>query len=209
MTWLAATASLIALVLCQSLPAAAQTPAAGGRPATPDPGGAKLNDADRNFIHGAATGGMAEVELGKLAGSKGQSDPVKEFGHRMVEDHSKIDEQLAVIAKEAGATPPTQLDDEHKAIQKQLEGLSGPAFDRAYIDSQVGEHQTAVQLFEWEVDAGDNARLKSFAAATLPILFRHLEMARDVQTRTPLVAAAPPQSGSSPSPAPARPAQGK
>jgi putative membrane protein len=204
MRWLATTASLIALLLCQSLPAAAQTPPAGGRPAIPDPDSPKLNNADRNFIRDAAIGGIAEVELGKLAGSMSQSDPVQEFGRRMVEDHSKINEQLASIAKEAGATPPTAVDDEHKAIHKQLEGLSGPAFDRAYIDSQLNEHQTAVQLFEWELNAGDSARLKSFAAATLPTLFRHLEMARDIQMRTPLVVAVPPQTGDSPAPAPAR-----
>jgi putative membrane protein len=207
MTWFAAMASLMAFLLCQSVPSAAQT--AGERPATPPSGSPKLNDADRNFIRDAALGGMAELELGKLAGAKSQSDPVKEFARRMIEDHGKAHEELTGLGKEAGATLPTELDDEHKAIHKQLENLSGPAFDRGFIDSQTNDHQTAVQLFEWEVIAGDNARLKHFCATTLPTLFRHLEMARDIQMRTPLVTTSPPRTGEGPSPAPARTGQGK
>src|ERR1044071_9145575 len=42
--------------------------------------------ADHRFAMEAAMGGLAEVELGKVAASKGASDEVRQFGQRMVDD---------------------------------------------------------------------------------------------------------------------------
>jgi putative membrane protein len=190
--------------------AASAAMAQGGTPET------TLNQNDRNFVRDAAIGGMAEVELGKLAQNKGQSDAVKAFGRRMVEDHGKANEQLAGIAKEAGATLPDALDDEHKAIRTELERASGAVFERSYIDAQVVDHQKSVTLFEWYVNAGQNAKLKSFAADSLPTLMQHLEAATDLQAatpapqtmaRAPAPAAATGSSAPTPSPPPAAPVE--
>lgn len=48
----------------------------------------KLQRTDRNFISKAVEDNREEVELGKLAQGKASSDAVKQFGQRMVEDHS-------------------------------------------------------------------------------------------------------------------------
>ena len=48
--------------------------------------------ADKNFVVNAAIGGMTEVELGKLAASKGTSPMVKDFGSKMVDDHTKAND---------------------------------------------------------------------------------------------------------------------
>ena len=42
--------------------------------------------ADAAFVKKAGQGGMAEVELGKLATQKASSDDVKQFGQKMVDD---------------------------------------------------------------------------------------------------------------------------
>lgn len=87
--------------------------AQSGNPAfmTPETGPEQPNNADRVFVHAAAIGGMAEVELGELAEQKAQSQAVKEFGRRMVEDHGKANERLISIAKEAGIPVPHELDE--------------------------------------------------------------------------------------------------
>jgi putative membrane protein len=63
--------------------------------------GALSND-DKKFVMEAAHGGMMEVELGKLATQKAMSDDVKQFGQRMVDDHSKANDELMQLASSKG-----------------------------------------------------------------------------------------------------------
>lgn len=140
------------------------------------------NDADRIFVHEAAIGGRSEVELGRLAEQKG-SEPVKAFGRRMVEDHTKANQQLASIAQAAHMPLPDGLDADHRTMQSELNKLSGAAFDRAYMQGQLDDHQATVQLFEYEIDSGQDPQLRNFAVQYLPVFMDHLEMARDIQAR--------------------------
>ncbi|HLH08429.1 MAG TPA: DUF4142 domain-containing protein [Terriglobales bacterium] len=54
----------------------------------------KLSPSDKAFVTKAAEGGLAEVELGQLAQQKAESQQVKDFGQRMVTDHTKANDQL-------------------------------------------------------------------------------------------------------------------
>src|ERR1044072_2602005 len=74
-----------------------------------------LSSSDQKFMMEAAMGGMEEVELGKLAATRGSSDAVKQFAQRMVDDHSKANEELMQIASTKGVTLPTALDAKHQA----------------------------------------------------------------------------------------------
>ena len=81
---------------------------------------------DQKFVTDAAKGGMAEVELGKLAQDKASSDQVKNFGKRMVDDHSKANDELQTLAKNKNITLPTDLDPKDKALKDRLSKLSTP-----------------------------------------------------------------------------------
>src|SRR5215212_11368376 len=61
-------------------------------------GMANLSSHDRDFLMDAAMGGLLEVELGRLAAQQGASDTVKQFGQRMVDDHSQANTQLMTLA---------------------------------------------------------------------------------------------------------------
>jgi putative membrane protein len=176
MRLLATLASCAALL---AMPALAQN----GNPAfmTPGTGADQPNNSDRNFARAAAAGGLAEVEFGKLAEQKARSDAVKNFGQRMVEDHGKANDQLKGLAKEDGIPLPEKLDPEHMATHDRLAGLSGAAFDQAYVQAQVADHQQTAQLFEYEIGSGQDADLKNFASQTLPVVLQHLEMAQHIQ----------------------------
>jgi putative membrane protein len=160
-------------------------PAAGqeGNPAfmTPDTGPKQPNNTDRVFVHAAALGGMAEVELGKLAEQRSQNDAVKEFARRMVDDHSKANDRLIGLAKEDGIAVPKEVDEEHKAMRQRLTTANGAEFDLAYLQGQVIEHQKTVQLLEYEIGSGQDTDLKSFAAEILPIVLQHLRAAQALQ----------------------------
>jgi putative membrane protein len=198
------TTALLAIGLAGAAAAQTGNPA-GMSAATPQTGPATAaphqpNGSDRTFVQAAAVGGRSEVEAGKVAEQKGQAEAVKQFGRRMVQDHGKANDRLAALAKADNLTLPAALDDEHRAMQDEIGKLSGTDFDRVYIQGQIADHQKTAQLLEWEIDAGQDAQLKSFASEILPTVFQHLEMAQAIATE--LAGAAPtasaaPRSGSS------------
>lgn len=137
-----------------------------------------LSSQDRNFIMRAAMSGMMEVELGRMATERGASDAVKQFGQRMVDDHTKANTELMSLAANKGITLPTALDEKHQEHVTKLSGMSGMEFDRAYARLMVNEHDRDVDTFERASERGVDPDLKAFASRTLPVLQEHLQMAR-------------------------------
>jgi putative membrane protein len=140
-----------------------------------------LAGADRNFVIEAAKGGMAEVELGNLAKSKAQNAEVKSFAQRMVDDHSKANDQLKSIASSKGVQLPTSLDKSAQNEKERLSKLSGANFDREYMSHMVKDHKKDVKEFEKQAKNGKDSDVKNFAAQTLPTLQDHLKMAESVE----------------------------
>jgi putative membrane protein len=132
------------------------------------------------FARDAALGNMAEVRLGKLASTHASSDQVKQFAAKMVADHAKADEQLRAITAKKQIALPSDLDGVHHALAQKLEGLKGTAFDIAYMNAMVDDHMKTVASFTDEAQHGVDPDLKAFAAATLPTLETHLQMAKQV-----------------------------
>ena len=145
---------------------------------------------DKLFIRQAAIGGRAEVELGKLAQQKGNSEAVRNFGERMVNDHSKAYDQLMHLAKDADPSIPKEPDPEHKRIRDELNKTSGKDFDVAYMASQIQDHQKTVNLLLWAITFAQSADLTKYAADTLPTVMEHLELAK--QQHAALTSAPPP-----------------
>jgi putative membrane protein len=141
---------------------------------------AGMSAADTHFLKKAASGGMAEVELGQLAQQKASSEDVKKFGERMVTDHSKANDQLKQVAAQQHVDLPQQLDAKDKATKAKLEKLSGEEFDRAYMKDMVKDHKTDVAEFAHESQMAKDPAVKSFATETLPVLREHLKEAQRI-----------------------------
>lgn len=118
--------------------------------------------------------------MGKLAAAKGESVEVKQFGQRMVDDHSRANDQLMQLAGIKGITIPAQLPREHRAKVDRLSRLAGTAFDRAYIQEMVRGHSDAIVIFERQIKGGQDRDIKNFAASTLSLLRDHLQEARKI-----------------------------
>jgi putative membrane protein len=143
----------------------------------------KLSANDRTFISEASQDGLAEVELGKVAQQNAASAEVKQFAQRMVDDHSKANQELETIATQLGATVPKEPGGKHAKMVKELSKKNGARFDHEYAEDMVKDHEKAVALFEKESKKGDSDELKQFAAKTLPVLQEHLKMARALTAR--------------------------
>jgi len=140
---------------------------------------AKMNAAadtgDVNFAAEAASGGMTEVALGKIAQEKGVNARVKKFGSMMVMDHSKANDSLKALAARKNITLPAAPNAKDQAAIDKLSKLSGKTFDDAYVSDMIDDHKHDVKAFE---DAAKNLKdpdLKAFATKTLPVLKTHLD----------------------------------
>jgi len=143
----------------------------------------RLTSGDSTFANKAAAGGMAEVKLGQLAKEKASSQKVKDFGQRMIDDHTKANDELKDIAGRKGITLPTSLDSKDQATYDRLAKLNGVEFDKAYMRDMVSDHRTDVSEFKRESEHGTDPDLKAFAAKTTPILEQHLQLAESTETQ--------------------------
>jgi putative membrane protein len=141
---------------------------------------AKPGTMDQRFMREAAQGGMAEVELGKLAVQNASSDYVKKFGQRMVDDHSKANDKLKELASAKGVTLPQAPNAKQKATKDQLSKLSGEQFDKAYMRDMLKDHKQDIAAFQSESNTGHDADVKNFATQTLPTLRDHLKDAQGI-----------------------------
>jgi putative membrane protein len=138
---------------------------------------------DQKFVKDAAQGGMMEVELGKLAADKASSEDVKAFGKRMVDDHSKANDELLTLAKNKNIALTNTLQGKHKRTMDRLNKETGDKFDRDYMSAMVSDHKEDVSAFQKEADKGHDADVKSWAAKTLPTLKTHLQLAQETEKK--------------------------
>jgi putative membrane protein len=134
-----------------------------------------------DFVTEAANSDMFEIQSSELALQK-SNGATKDFASKMVADHTKVSAELKkmVADGEVKATIPTTLDSSHQSKLDKLKGLSGNDFDKQYHSDQDSGHKDAVSLYQRYSQGGENAKLKSWAATTLPTLQTHLKMAQDL-----------------------------
>jgi len=136
--------------------------------------------ADRSFADTAARAGLAEVSEAQIALQKSQRQDVRDFAQHMIDDHGKANDQLKEAAAAEQITLPTSPSNKDQQQAKKLQGLSGAAFDKQYIEDQRAAHREAVSLFTKESKSGSDPRLKQFAATTLPTLENHYQSIRSM-----------------------------
>jgi putative membrane protein len=78
--------------------------------ASPSSSSAKLSDSEKQLLQKVAEADKAEIEMGQLAQSNAASPKVKDFGQKLVDDHTQNSQQLQQIAQQKGV----QLEDQEK-----------------------------------------------------------------------------------------------
>lgn len=162
-------ATVAAATFALALPLAAQTPAATAQ--------------SDDFVKKAAGGGIAEVQLGKLAQTRAQDPRVKQFGQHMVDDHTKANEKLKATLSQEGLSVPTEMDPEARQSYDRLSKLSGTAFDKAYMQDMVEDHRKDLAEFQNAAKTERDPGIKKFAQDSLPMLQQHLKMAEQIAGR--------------------------
>jgi putative membrane protein len=131
---------------------------------------------DSGFIARAASAGLLQVKLGKLAEKKGTSASVVDFGKRMVADYSKANEELKSAAKNAGFLAPVLMRHDQQIFDR-FNSMGRSSFDKKYMAEMVEQHNEEVRLFQGEAAGGRVQSLKQLASRMLPDLQQRLTLA--------------------------------
>lgn len=167
------------------------------RESTVGTSGDAISAGDRDFVEDMAIGGMAEVELGRMAMERGASPEVKRFGDMMVKDHSKAGNELKQVAMQHSIPMPAGLDQKHQDLKTTLSNLKGAEFDREYMKAMVDGHEDVVDRLqtrasedrfgddkgEVKPERSDNpveGALNQWAAKALPTVRHHLDEAKRI-----------------------------
>jgi putative membrane protein len=150
-----------------------------------------LSDQDREFVRKAASGDLAEIELGRLAMQRATTPSVRAFASQIVNDHSRSHAEFMALMQGRGVAVVPGLDASQQAMRDRLASLPGPDFDRAYLQEMLRDHTQDVAEFERASQILTDPDLQAWAARTLPTLQQHLALARQVNTQIVLGPAAP------------------
>lgn len=141
------------------------------------------DEASSAFLMDAADGGMTEVELGRLAQDKAKNQNVKNFAQMMIHDHSAANDQVKSLASQRNINIPDSISTAHQNKKEDLMKKEGAAFDKAYMDAMVKDHETTINLFEKASNNSKDDGVKSFITSTLPTIRQHLDSARSIRKK--------------------------
>jgi putative membrane protein len=135
---------------------------------------------DKIFVSKAMQGSLAEVQLGQLTLQKSNNAQVKEFAQRMIDDHTKLNEQMKPVAQQLGVTVPDQISKGDRKTIAKLQALSGSAYDQAYIKDMVKDHKQDLNEFQMEASSGQDQTAKDAANQGSKVIAQHLQMAQQM-----------------------------
>lgn len=135
---------------------------------------------DKAFVQDALQDGMAEVKLGHLAEQKGASADVRQFGAKMVNDHTQLDNYLSKAASSMEMSAPRHISKKDKKLYARLSALSGAQFDDAYISAMVKGHEKALSDFRHTSEDTQLPFLKQVAEQGSQIIYGHLQMIKKI-----------------------------
>lgn len=148
------------------------------------PSSTKLSSADQALMMEVAKGGMMQLEVGKVAVQKANSEEVRQLAQAEVEEQTGLSAKLKEIAQAKGITLPSTPDAETSAMMTKMKGASGMAFDRMYVsESGVKGHEKLDGVMNKVKSNASDANLKSVAQAAHPLVKAHLKVSRDMATK--------------------------
>jgi putative membrane protein len=143
---------------------------------------------DAQIAHIVVTANQVDIDAGKLASTKASSKEVQAFGKQMVADHTGVNQQATALATKLKVTPqdnPTSqsLAKGGKDNLAKLNGLSGAAFDKAYVANEVTYHQAVLDALDKTlIPNAKNDELKALMVKVRPAFVSHLQHAQQLQS---------------------------
>jgi putative membrane protein len=144
---------------------------------------AQATDQDKQFLTQASQSNYDEIHLGELAEQKATNPAVKDFGQRMITDHTKLAESMKPYAEKWGISEPTSFSPDAQKAYDKLQGLSGKDFDKEYIDDMVTDHTHDFNAFSKEVKDTKDAQFKVAVEHGKSVVAAHKNMAYNLKKK--------------------------
>ena len=138
-----------------------------------------VSAADRAFLMNASEANMGEVAAGGLAAKRGASADTRALGKRYVDNHRSNQQKLVMLAQTLNISLPMHPSQADMMEMAKLKGLSGGAFDAAFLAMEEKGHMKNIMAFKHEAAASSNPTIVAYAKASLPVLEEHLQIATD------------------------------
>ena len=138
----------------------------------------------KEFVQAAAQSDAFEIVEARTALAQSHDPHVRAFAEQMIPAHAETTQALQQAAVKAGVAPPTQgLGGDQQKLLSALQSQRGPDFDRTYARQQVLSHQEALIVEQAYAEHGDNADVRQAARSAVPVIERHLKMAKQLRER--------------------------
>jgi putative membrane protein len=140
----------------------------------------KVASGDQKMMRDIAYSNISEIATGKLALQNSQSGDVKAYAQKMIDDHTKAQQELQTLADSKGVKLPTEPDAKHKGLSKVMAGMKGEAFDKRYLkQGGLNDHENTHKLLARTQDKAKDPDLKAYAAKTITVVDQHLTLAQE------------------------------
>ena len=139
-----------------------------------------LSHRDISFLKSASQGNIFEITGGTMAAILSVTPEGKALGMKLASDHTAAQVGLAALAEKYGVTLPTTMSDEQSSELADVGAVTGAHFDDEYSELEMQDHTQDIKAFKTEVKKGRNADVRTFAAASLPLLETHLALSTAV-----------------------------
>ena len=131
---------------------------------------------DQVFLKKAIEGNNGEIDAAKLALKTSKNDQVKQYAQKMVDDHTTMLGELHQVEQGQTLKYKDTSSAAARTLHAKLVALKGAAFDRAYVNGMVKDHEADVKEFSEEAETGKDAAIKAAAEKSLPTIKEHLGM---------------------------------
>jgi putative membrane protein len=136
--------------------------------------------ADQKFLEKAMGSNVAEIQMGRLALEKSTDEQVRHFAIQMTEDHGKMLDDFKQSVRGLNIPVPEEPSKGALKTIDKLKGLSGDAFDQAYIKEMVKAHKEDDKAFKEEARNTTSPQLKEMVTQDLQMIERHLQQLQQI-----------------------------
>lgn len=144
---------------------------------------------DPEIVAVLATSDTAEIQPSQLANQKGENAQVKQFAQMMLNDHGMLSDSMRALAQASNLAPAPnamtqQMQTQLQSTMQSLQGLSGAAFDSAYVQWMVQSHQTTLDAIDQQLlTSAQNPQLRAAIEQKVrPTVQTHLQQIQQIQS---------------------------